>query len=317
MKRRIGYLSFALALLAALAASLVGQFTPFPEPNPSLPLNALAVRGLSALATAFLVYALYAFVCRLIVARVPDRRRRDNVHNVSRLLFVLGGAVAVLGAVTEQWLGVLFSLGVVGFAVTFALQQPLFSLIGWLYILTKRPYQVGDRISIDGTKGDVVAVDFLVTTLWETGGELVSSNQPSGRTVTFPNSNVLSTQVANFSQEQFPYVWNELSVQVAYETDLPFARQLLVDVAEEYLGEEMAAAIERYRSQLAETPVELDVSDGPSVNVVQQESWVELRLRYLTHPRRGTRVRNALYERALTEMNEHPERVKFPVSRNR
>jgi hypothetical protein len=113
------------------------------------------------------------------------------------------GPAAVIGAVTEQRLGVLFSLGVVGFAVTFALQQPLFSLTGWLYILIKRPYQVGDRIAIDGTKGDVMAVDILVTTLWETGGGLVSSNQPSGRTVTFPNS-------------------NELSAQVAYETDLAF-----------------------------------------------------------------------------------------------
>jgi small-conductance mechanosensitive channel len=314
VKRPLGYLSFLLAVLAALAAGLVDPFSPLP---PADPLNALAVRVLSALATGLFVYGSYVLVSRTLVERVPDRRRRYNVRNVVRLAFVLAGVVAVFGAVTEQWVGVLFSLGVVGFAVTFALQQPLFSLIGWLYVLLKRPYQVGDRIAIDGTKGDVVAVDFLVTTLWETGGELVSSNQPSGRTVTFPNSNVLSTQVANFSQEEFPYVWNELSVQVAYETDLAFARELLVDVAEEYLGDEMAAAIERYRDQLAETPVELDVSDGPSVNVVQRESWVELRLRYLTHPRRGTRVRNALYERALAEMNEHPDRVRFPVSRNR
>jgi small-conductance mechanosensitive channel len=213
--------------------------------------------------------------------------------------------------------GVLFSLGVVGFAVTFALQQPLFSLIGWVYILLKRPYQVGDRIAIDGTNGDVVAVDFLVTTLWETGGDLVSSNQPSGRTVTFPNSMVLSTQVANFSQEEFPYVWNELTVQVAYETDLGFARELLVDVATNHLGEQMADGIAAYREALAGTPVELEVNQRPTVNVVQQESWVELRLRYLVNPRRATRARNAMYERALAEMNEHPERVKFPVSRNR
>ena len=268
MKARLGYLALALALAAAVAASLVGQFTPLPATDPSLPLNVLAVRGLSALAMGFLCYGLYAFVVAVLVERVPDRRRRYNVRNVVRLLFVLAGAVTVLGALTEQWLGVLFSLGVVGFAVTFALQQPLFSLIGWVYILVKRPYQVGDRIAIDGTNGDVVAVDFLVTTLWETGGDLVSSNQPSGRTVTFPNSMVLATQVANFSQEEFPYVWNELTVQVAYETDLGFARELLVDVATDHLGEQMADGIAAYRE-------------------------------------------------ALAAMNEHPERVKFPVSRNR
>jgi hypothetical protein len=63
--------------------------------------------------------------------------------------------------------------------------------------------------------------------------------------------------------------------------------------------------------------VELEVSERPSVEIVQQESWVELHLRYLVDPRRETRARNAMSEVALERMNEHPERVKFPVSRNR
>ncbi len=98
---------------------------------------------------------------------------------------------------------------------------------------------------------------------------------------------------------------------------LAFARELLVEVAEDHLGGEMWTAVESYRGRLAETPVELEVSERPSVNVVQQESWVELRLRYLVDPGRGTRARNVMYEAALERMNEHPERVTFPVSRNR
>ncbi|MDZ7731448.1 MAG: mechanosensitive ion channel family protein [Natrialbaceae archaeon] len=132
-----------------------------------------------------------------------------------------------------------------------------------------------------------------------------------------PNSVVLSSHVSNYTYRDLPHVWNELAVQVAYETDLAFARQLMVDEATDYLGAEMKRAIERYREQLAETPVELEISDKPSVNVAQRESWVELRLRYLVHPRRGQRVRNELYERILDRMNENPDRVAFPVSRNR
>lgn len=105
-----------------------------------------------------------------------------------RLVFGVAGIIALLGVLTDQWVGVLLSLGVVGFAITFALQQPLLSLLGWLYIMAKRPYAVGDRVRIGETKGDVIKVDFLVTTIWEVGGELVSTNQPSGRVVTVPNS---------------------------------------------------------------------------------------------------------------------------------
>jgi small-conductance mechanosensitive channel len=213
--------------------------------------------------------------------------------------------------------GLLVSLGVVGFAVTFALQQPLFSLTGWVYIMVKRPYGVGDRVEIEGSKGDVVDVDFFVTTLWEIDGGVVSSNQPSGRVVTLPNSVVLSSHVHNYSYQDFPHIWNELTVQVAYETDLEFARELMVSEADDYLGEEMQRAIQRYRERLAETPVELEVRDRPAVNINQRESWVELTLRYLVHPRRGLAVRNNLYEQILDRMYEHPERVAFPVSRNR
>lgn len=182
--------------------------------------------------------------------------------------------------------------------------------------MLKRPYAVGDRVKIGDSKGDVIEVDFLVTTLWEVNGDLVSTHQPSGRVVTVPNSVVLSSQVVNYTT-LVDHVWNELSVQVAFETDLGFARQTMVDVADDYLGDAMAREIDDYRERLAETAVELEVQDRPTVNVVQRESWVELRLRYLVHPRRGARTRNVLYERILERFNASPERVKFPVSRNR
>ena len=90
----------------------------------------------------------------------------------------------------------------------------------------------------------------------------------------------------------------------------------MVAIADDSLGDEMAARIATYRERLSETPVEIEVRDRPTVNVVQQESWVELRLRYLVHPRRGQRVRNDLYERILEEFNEALDRVRFSVSRN-
>jgi small-conductance mechanosensitive channel len=321
VRRRLGLLSLALAVLAAVSASLVARFAPVPGTVPGsvtdMPLSLLLSRALSLLAVLLVGYGVYVLVSRFLVARTADRRREQDVRNVVRLVFGAATLVAALGVITEQWVGLLFSLGIVGFAVTFALQQPLFSLIGWVYIVVKRPYRVGDRVSIEGSRGDVVEVDFLVTTLWEAGGDLVSTNQPSGRIITLPNSVVLSSHVFNHSWEEFPYVWNELAIQVAYETDLAFVRETMVRVTDDYLGDEMAVRIATYRERLAETAVDLEVRDRPTVNVRQRESWVELRVRYLVHPRRGTRVRNTLYERILAELNEHPDRVQFPVGRNR
>lgn len=313
---RTGYLMLAGAIVLYVGSRLVRRFG-FVESLFGVELEPLTLMALSSAAVLLAFYGSYTIIRASLLRHTESKRRRHDVRSVLRLVFGILAVIAVFGVVTREWVSVLFSLGILGFAVTFALQQPLFSLIGWLYIMTKRPYQVGDRIAIEEMRGDVVAVDLFVTEVWEIDGALVSSNQPSGRIVTVPNSTVLSSHVVNFYGEGVEYVWNELSIQVAYETDLAFASELMVEVATTHLGDEMAHRVGEYRDRLAETPVELDVNDRPTVNIVQEESWVNLRLRYLVHPRRGTRIRNALYEDILERFNEHPEQVKFPVSRNR
>ena len=318
MRRPVAVSSVLVGLLAAVAGSVVTA-TGLLDDWPAVvghPANVVVGRSLLVVAVASLLYGSYLLLVRVLL-RSPNKRRAHNTRNLLRLAFGFVGVVATLAVVTENWLGLLLSLGVIGFAITFALQQPLLSLIAWVYITVKQPYGVGDRVRIDDAKGDVIEVDFLVTTLWEINGELVSTNQPSGRVVTVPNSVVLSSTVVNFGGGGSPYVWNEIGIQVAYETDLEFARAVMREEATELLGEEMAAGIAAYREALSETPVELEVYDHPTVNVTQGESWIELRLRYLTHPRRGQRVKNDLYERVLERFNEHPDRVAFPMSRSR
>jgi len=68
----------------------------------------------------------------------------------------------------------------------------------------RTPYRVGDRIKIGDATGDVIDVSYLDTTLWEFGGEYLSSDHPSGRLIKFPNSNVLNEAVYNYSWPLFP-----------------------------------------------------------------------------------------------------------------
>ncbi|WP_411963594.1 mechanosensitive ion channel family protein [Haloferax sp. YSMS24] len=314
MSRRLGLGSFTVGLVAAVLAGLVRTTTPLS--NTAFPdADVLLAKGLSALAVVLVTYGIYRLVMSVFVARITDRRRAHDIRNVLRLTVGLIALVGVLGAFTDQWLGVLVSFGVIGFAITFALQQPILSLIGWVYVVIKRPYAIGDRVTIANVSGDVAEVDFLVTTLWETGGNL-STNQPTGRTVTVPNSLVLSSEVVNHGA-LFDRIWTEVPVQVAYETDIQFVRDLMVDTAEAELGDETRAAIQRYRHRLDESPLELDVPESPTVNVSQSESWVVLTLRVLVPPRGAQSARNRLYERIFERLADHPDRVSFPVGRNR
>lgn len=318
MALRRGYVAVLLALLAALLAGSVqatAQAWTAVLPIPELP--SVAAKALYVSAVVLAAYGAYELVLSVIARGDFDKRRRLELRTTVRLVLVVVASVAVLAVITNQWAGALVSLGVGGVVVAVALQQPLLSVLGWTYVMVKQPYRVGDRVEIAGVRGDVVNVDPLVTTLWEVNGGLVTSNQPSGRVVTVPNNVVLGNSVANFSAEDFEYVWTEVSVQLAYETDLAYAMETAREAADAELGDEMERAIERYRRRMDRTPVDLDVHDRPSVNLVQRETWVELRVRMLVQARRSQRRKNAVYERILAAFTDDADRVQFPVGRNR
>jgi len=64
---------------------------------------------------------------------------------------------------------------------------------------------VGDRVLVGEVFGDVVKMDFLTTTVWEIGTPqrpgFVNAEQPTGRVVTFPNSEVLTGTIVNLTRE--------------------------------------------------------------------------------------------------------------------
>ncbi|MEO8429959.1 MAG: mechanosensitive ion channel family protein [Acidobacteriota bacterium] len=239
---------------------------------------------------------------------------RYNAKRVVRLV----AAVLLLGIVGTILFANLYtglvSLGVISLVVGLAVQSSMTSFIGWLYILIRAPYRVGDRIQIGEATGDVIDVSYLDTTLWEFGGKYVSSDHPSGRIIRFPNSKVLSTAVYNYSWPLFPYIWNEIRLPVAYDSDLEFVSKTMIEVADEQIGDEMRERVKVFSELLAKTPVdELTVQDKPVVLFRPSENtWLEAIVRYLVDPRRAGRVKTRLLKELLTRLNVEPERAKLP-----
>ena len=89
-------------------------------------------------------------------------------------------------------------------------------------------------------------MSYLDTTLWEIGGRHLTTDHPSGRLIKFPNTNVFSTPVYNYSWPLFPYVWNQIKLHLAYESDLEFVATTMQKVAEEELGESMMEKVKIY-----------------------------------------------------------------------
>ena len=249
-----------------------------------------------------------------VLGRVPNAVYKYNLNRVLRLLVWLVIAFFALTILFQNWYTAVVSFGLISLILGFALQTPITSFIGWVYILAREPYRVGDRIRIGTAHGDVIDVGYLDTTLWEFGGDYLSTEHPSGRVIKFPNSNVLSTPVYNYTWPLFPYIWNEIKFHVAYNCDLEFVSATMQEVAEKEVGEEMMKQVRVFRELLAQTPVnQLEVQERPVVMFrVAENSWLEVIVRYLVHPKEAGRVKTRLIKNLLTRLNEEPDRVKFP-----
>ncbi|HLO33234.1 MAG TPA: mechanosensitive ion channel family protein [Anaerolineales bacterium] len=251
-----------------------------------------------------------------LISQIENRPARYNLTRVLNLLMVLAILIIGLSLLSANWYTALVSLGVLSLILGFALQTPIASLIGWVYLLIRQPYKVGDRIQIGEAKGDVIDVSYFDTTLWEFGGPYLSTQHPSGRIIKFPNSLVLSQTVYNYSWPLFPYIWNEIKFQVAYDSDLEFITQTMQQVVEEEIGEQMVDLVQVYRQLLMQTPVdELEIQERPVVHFrASENTWLEAIVRYLVHPKESGRVKTRLTKKLLDKLNAEPERVLFPKS---
>jgi small-conductance mechanosensitive channel len=303
--------TYALILAGCVVLFLLLGANLVPLPQPTVDVLRRILRG-AALIVVVLAVAKAASVYAL--GRIEDASTRFTLQRVVQLVVALFIVVVVVSIIFVNWYAAVAALGVGSIIIGLAVQTPMKSFIAWIYILIRQPYRVGDRIKIGDATGDVIDVGYLDTTLWEFGGQYLSTDHPSGRVVRFPNEKVLDEMVWNYSWPLFPYIWNEIKFQIAYQSDLKFVADTMQQIVEKELGEEMMKRVEVFRELLARTPVdELEVRSHPRVIFrIDELTWIDAIVRYLVPPREAGSVKTRLIPKLLAALNAEPERVMFP-----
>ena len=265
------------------------------------------------------LFAAWVFVrfLRLLLRRVSGSWERGAAIRtlVAIGVWVLAAAMAV-SIVAGDIRAVVGSLGLFGLALSWALQTPIESFTGWLLNSFRGYYRVGDRIAVGEIQGEVYRVDFLNTTLWEIGnpgreGTYVKAEQPTGRLITFPNSEVLAGSIINFTRD-FAWVWDEYEVAIANESDLRFAIDVVHRTADEVLAANMREPAERYESILREAGLERTVTNHPEIFVSTNDWATLLIVRYLVNARERRIWKSRLITQLSIELArpEHRDRIR-------
>jgi len=268
---------------------------------------------------ATLATVVIALVVRWLIVRWLNRTITDGdvLFRARKAITYITMAVAVF-LLTWIWvpffddLGTFLGLLVAGLAI--ALADVFLDLAGWLYIMLRRPFRVGDRIEIDGTAGDVVDVRAFRFTLLEIRS-WVDADQSTGRLVHVPNGHLFRHPTANYT-EGFFHIWHEMPVLVTFESDWRRAEELIraalepLAIAEEdFRREEAAASAARdYVIKFREL--------GATVYVSTRDSGVLLTARLLVEARSRRNVEDEFWRSLLTAFEAEPSvELAYPTVR--
>jgi small-conductance mechanosensitive channel len=266
----------------------------------------------------FVLLALARFAEQTVTKRAHTKSQGYNLIRVIRLITFFLVFLIFISFLNANWYATAASLGIVSLILGFALQTPITSLIGWVYIIIRSPFKVGDRIQVSSFTGDVVEISYLDTTLWEFAGDYLSNDIPSGRLIRFPNSLIFQDEVYNYSWNKFPYIWNEIPFHVAYESDLKFTEETIKKVATAALGD-MDERVQQLQQMIKNTAVdELEIREYPFVQFrINSNTWVEVLLIYLVEPKHSGTTRSKLIKLILAELLKEPDKVMFPKTNSR
>src|ERR1700683_436678 len=268
-------------------------------------------KGAAATVGVLIIHAAF----RVLEKTLPRRFGRADARYRIRKLIVFSGYFSILlflAFLFEDRLGRLsFAFGIAGAGVAVALQDVVASIAGAFSIGFSKLYAVGDRVQIGDTRGDVIDIGLLRTTLMETGN-WVSKDLYHGRIARIPHTTVLKGSVFNYSQG-FRFIWDEIKVVLTGTSDPQVARTMLLRVAKEAIGKYLFEAqsswktmSENYQSQ--NPPLE------PTVALAVNSGSLEFTVSYVVDYAKRTAMQDRLFTKIVEEVADSNGRLKWSSS---
>ena len=144
---------------------------------------------------------------------------------VSRGIVGFMGIYLALQEVGIELLGILASLAVFSLIIGLAVQQTLGNMLNSFMLAVDQPFEVGDRILVDGVTGTVMSVGILSTKILTLTEELV----------VIPNNRLVDSTITNYARGGGDGLGSRvtltLDIGVDYDERSAHVKQVIMDVA--------------------------------------------------------------------------------------
>jgi len=257
---------------------------------------------LSNLASTFFAIAVVASIRAAILAIV--RRRDSNLQRIYQWRRISAWVAIVLAVppIAAIWVSELQSIGTVigltsaGIAV--ALRDPLVNIVGWMFIVSRRPFELGDRIEVDDRRGDVVDQRLFDFSLMEVGA-WVDGDDQTGRVIRVPNGKVFTDLVTSYKGGYMNDIWNEVAIVITFESNWEAAKLIVEEISRQH-GERHASELERLlRRRASEYLITGSRDLRPKVITSVVDIGVQFTIRYLCEAGSRRATAQSIYEEIL------------------
>lgn len=240
-----------------------------------------------------LVFVTITWLRKLLKKKLPDNsikyKTQKVIEVIGYILILLITITYFTGSIKDFGL----AIGLLTAGITITLQELILSIAGSFYIFFVKVYKPGDRIEINGIKGDVIDIDSIYTTMMEIG-QLVTSDNYSGRIVKLSNAFVFKGPVYNYSQD-FPFVWDEFNLPIRYGSDVELAKSVVITVAQEKLSEYVNDSISKWKNVVDKYYIE-DAQVEPTLAISMTDNWIQFNLRYIVDYKKRRLTKHFLNE---------------------
>jgi small-conductance mechanosensitive channel len=215
-------------LAGNLRSSLIGK---------GMVLSPTLLRFLTAFAIGIVIFlVLYLIVKRWerkLLGMHAGKKQRHNIKvfsSISVYVFLIVIMLSVLFFVLGSFSGLGIGLGLLTASLGFALQKPISGIAAWLMVIVSRPFVIGDRIIVNGVRGDVIDIKITHIYIAEIGG-IVPGEESSKRIILVPNAILFEQNVTNYTGQD-DYMLDQVSFTITFESDIDAAVRSSIETTE-------------------------------------------------------------------------------------
>ncbi len=166
--------------------------------------------------------------------------QRRNTNLITTILTCTAAAIllalTILAAIYVPQVAIY--VPIIALALALALQKYTASFFAFFVITFSKIYDLGDRIRIGNTKGDVRHIGLLHTTLEEVGEDEKLGGELTGRLLYVPNLIILDQPVLNYSKDystgleaiSSDYMFDEVRIPLTTDSNVEKASHLLESI---------------------------------------------------------------------------------------